>query len=159
MANILVAFFSKTGHTEQMAQSVRQGAEAAGADVDVRPVAEMQASMLLEYDGIILGSPTYYGQMAWEMKELLDESVKFHGKLEGKVGGAFASAGVLGGGAETTVLSLVNALLIHGMIVQGTSHGPHYGAVAIGAPDDDAAKACRALGERVACLAGKVTAQ
>jgi multimeric flavodoxin WrbA len=63
------------------------------------------------------GSPTYYGTMAWELKKLLDESVKFHGKLRGKVGGAFTSSANVGGGNETTVLDILKALLIHGMVV------------------------------------------
>ena len=51
---------------------------------------------LLKADGIILGSPTYYGTMAAEMKAFIDRSVKYHGKLEGKIGGAFSSGGGLG---------------------------------------------------------------
>ena len=157
MSKVLVAYFSETSNTEKMAELVAEGASKAGAEVTLAPVREVDLGGLPGYDGLILGSPTYYGQMAGEMKQLLDASVTFHGKLTGKAGGAFASAGVVGGGAETTVLSLIHALLIHGMVVQGTPTGGHYGPVSHGAPDDRAAKECRGLGERVARLAGKLS--
>ncbi|MBS3763896.1 MAG: NAD(P)H-dependent oxidoreductase, partial [Planctomycetes bacterium] len=112
---------------------------------------------LLKYDGIIIGSPTYYGDMCYEVKELLDASVKYHGKLTGKVGGAFASSANIGGGNETTIMSILQALLIHGMIVEGTADGDHYGPVSIGAPEERAISQCRELGERVARLAIKLS--
>jgi NAD(P)H dehydrogenase (quinone) len=83
--------------------------------------------------------------------------VKYHGKLAGKVGGAFASSGAIGGGTETTVLDIVQALLIHGMVVQGDPGGAHYGPVAFGAPDDRGRKECEKLGRRVAELAAKLS--
>jgi NAD(P)H dehydrogenase (quinone) len=86
--------------------------------------------------------------MAAQMKALLDKSVKYHGKLEGKVGAAFSSCGGLGGGVETTVLDLLRTLLIHGMIVQGDPWSSHYGAVSIGKPNASAKKECRRLGEK-----------
>ena len=90
------------------------------------------------------------------MKKLLDESVKFHGKLEGKVGGAFSSAAGIGGGNETTILSILEAMLIHGMVIQGAFSGDHYGPVAINKPDARAKKQCLALGRRMAKLAEKL---
>jgi NAD(P)H dehydrogenase (quinone) len=90
--------------------------------------------------------------MAAQIKELFDDSVKFHSKLEGKVGAAFASSANVGGGNETTVLDILNAMLIHGMIIQGDPQGDHYGAVAIGAPDSRATKQCVRLGSRIAKL-------
>jgi NAD(P)H dehydrogenase (quinone) len=95
----------------------------------------------------------YYGTMAAELKKLIDESVKHHGKLVGKVGGAFASSGGPGGGNETTVLDILKAQLVHGMIVQGDSGGDHYGPIAVGAPDERSRKECRKLGKRAAELA------
>jgi multimeric flavodoxin WrbA len=53
------------------------------------------------------------------------------------------------GGSETTILDLINALLIHGMIVQGTASGPHYGPISVGAPDEKACRECEKLGARV----------
>ena len=153
MAKILVVYYSRTGNTAQMAEAVAEGAGKAGAQVEVKEAGQATPDDLLEADGIIVGSPTYYGLPAAEIKQLLDESVKYHGKMSGKVGGAFASVGGLGGGSETTVLGIIQMLLIHGMIVQGNAEGSHYGPVSIGKPNDRALEECRALGERVANLA------
>jgi NAD(P)H dehydrogenase (quinone) len=90
------------------------------------------------------------------MKQYIDESVKYHGKLDGKVGGAFASAGGSHTGAETTIIALNEALLIHGMVVQGTSGSNHYGAASVGAPDENDKENCRKLGARVARLVKKL---
>lgn len=153
MPSVLVAYYTRSGHTEAMAKAVAEGVKSVeGVGVQVRPVGEVSPDDLLQYDGIILGSPVYYGSMAAEVKKLLDESVKHHGKLTGKVGGAFASSGVAGGGCETTILDLLNALLIHGLIIQGTASGPHYGPISVGAPDEKASAECQKLGARVAEL-------
>jgi NAD(P)H dehydrogenase (quinone) len=79
--------------------------------------------------------------------------VNVHGQLEGKVGGAFTSRGNLAGGNETTILSILEVMLIHGMIVKGTSQRDHYGPVALGRPDERAVGECRKLGQNVAELA------
>jgi len=158
MASVLITFYSRSGNTEKMAEAVAAGARrVSGVEVEVRAVAEVGPDDLLKPEGIIMGSPVYYGTMAAELKTLIDESVKHHGKLIGKVGGAFASSGGPGGGNETTVLDIVKALLIHGMIVQGDAQGDHYGAIAVGAPDDRSRKECEKLGRRVAELAVKLT--
>lgn len=149
---ILIIYSSKTGNTEKMAKYVGEGARSESVTVEVKRVENTQLEDLLKADGIIVGSPTYYGQMAGELKRFFDESVKYHGKLEGKVGAAFASSGVLGGGNETTVLSILTALLIHGMVVQGDHVGGHYGAVSVRKPDKKQAEACRRLGQRTARL-------
>jgi len=157
MAKMLVIFHSRGGNTKAMAELVGQGAAAVeGVDVTVKPVTQARAADLQEYDAIVMGSPTYYGLPAAEIKRLLDESVAFHGQLEGKVGGAFASSANIGGGNETTILAILEALLIHGMIVQGTSSGDHYGPVAIGKPDRRASDQCQAYGRRVATLAKRL---
>ena len=155
-SKVLVLYYSRTGNTKQMAELVAEGARAAGGDVILKDVGQTKADELLDYDAIVIGSPTYYGSMASEIKKLLDESVKFHGRLEGKVGAAFTSAANIGGGNETTILDILNALLIHGMVVQGNSAGDHYGPVSIGAPDERVRKQCRVLGERVVALAHKL---
>ncbi len=153
MARILVCYYSRTGHTQHMAEAVGQGAQRInGTEVEVKPIKEVDPHMLLEYDAIVMGSPTYYGTMAAELKHLIDESVAFHGQLEGKVGGAFASSANVGGGNETTVLDILKALLVHGMIVQGSSTGDHYGPVAIGEMDRRSEAQCINLGEMVAKL-------
>ncbi len=153
MAKILIIYYSRTGHTREMAEAVAVGAKGAGAETTICDVQNCSMDQLLEYDGIIAGSPTYYGLAAAPLKEFFDRSIVHHGKLEGKVGGAFSSAGILGGGSETTVLSILQIFLVHGMIVQGQARGNHYGAVAIRSPDEKAIEQCRQLGKRVGKLA------
>jgi NAD(P)H dehydrogenase (quinone) len=157
MAKILVIYYSKTGNTEKMAQLVAGGAKEEKVDVELKKVEDTKAEDLLKADGIIIGSPTYYGLPAASIKELLDKSVKYHGKLEGKVGGAFSSSVNIGGGNETTILAILEAFLIHGMIIKGTSGGDHYGPVSIEEPDKRAEKNCKELGLRVARLVIKLT--
>ena len=152
MPTVLIVYYSKSGNTEEMAKAVEEGVRSQGLKVIRKKVSRTTPKELLKVDGIILGSPNYYGTMAAEMKAFLDKSVQFHTKLEGKVGAAFSSGGVLGGGVETAVLEMTKALLIHGMIVQGSPRGSHFGAVAIGKPGPSAKKECRMLGERVAHL-------
>jgi NAD(P)H dehydrogenase (quinone) len=153
MAQILVVYDSRTGHTEKMAFAVAKGArQVEGVEVQVKKVSETGTKDLAEADGIILGSPTYYGLISGRLKALIDKSVKIHGKLEGKVGAAFTSSGGTASGAETTLLSMVQALLVHGMIVQGRANSKHYGAAAVGAPDREALKSCVDLGKRTASL-------
>ncbi|MCD6365148.1 MAG: NAD(P)H-dependent oxidoreductase [Planctomycetes bacterium] len=157
MARVLVCYYSRSGHTEHMAASVAKGAgEVQGANVELKSVADVSAGRLLDYDAIVMGSPVYYGMMAAEMKKLLDESVSIHGKLKGKVGGAFASSANIGGGNETTTLGILQAMLIHGMVIQGLPEGDHYGPVAIGDEDDRSRRQCLGLGRSVAELAVKL---
>ncbi|NLE30292.1 MAG: flavodoxin family protein [Phycisphaerae bacterium] len=156
MAKILVTYYSQTGHTQSMAEQVMQGAEAAGARVTVSDIQHISVQDLPGYDGIIIGSPTYYGLMAGSIKELIDQSVQYHGQLAGKIGGAFASSANIGGGNETTVLSILQVMLVHGMVVQGSATGDHYGPVGINVPDERVKKQCQALGRRVAELAIKL---
>ncbi|MBC8436348.1 MAG: NAD(P)H-dependent oxidoreductase [Candidatus Omnitrophica bacterium] len=127
-----------------------------GVEVLLKEVKDTAPDDLLKFDTIVIGSPTYYGTMSAEIKKLFDESVKFHGKLEGKVGAAFSSSANIGGGNETTILDILSAMLIHGMIIRGDSQGDHYGPVAIGAPDARAVKQCVRLGSRVAQLTKKL---
>jgi NAD(P)H dehydrogenase (quinone) len=156
MAKVLLVYYSRSGNTAQMAEQIKQGLVRGGVDVTSKTVAETRLDELLEYDGIVMGSPTYYGTMAAELKKLLDDSVKFHGKLDGKVGGAFTSSGALAGGNETTILHILGAMLVHGMVVQGDPRSDHYGPVAVGKPDDRSQKACVRYGERVAALVRKL---
>jgi NAD(P)H dehydrogenase (quinone) len=156
MAKVLVCYFSKTGNTEKMAQTISSVMKSRDFVVDLKRVEETKVDSLLDYDCIILGSPTYYGSMAWQIKKLLDESVKFHGQLSGKIGGAFSSAANVGGGNETTILDMLNGLLIHGMIIRGDHRGDHYGPVSIDAPDERALECCRQYAENLAELVKKV---
>ena len=157
MVTVLVVYDSKTGNTEKMAFEVAEGAKQVhGVKVITKKVDQTDIKDLLKADGIIVGSPTYYGQMSAGIKALVDESVEIHGKLEGKVGAAFTSSGGTASGAETTLLSILEAMLVHGMIVQGNSHSKHYGAAAVGSPNDKELILCRELGERTAVLVFKL---
>ena len=156
MAKVLIIYYSRTGHTEKMADVVEDAIRQEGVEAVKKKAEDVKVDELLNFDGIVIGSPTYYGTMAWPIKKLIDESVKFHGKLTGKVGAAFSSSANIGGGNETVILSILEALLIHGMIVQGEPKGDHYGPVGINEPDERALKGCRKLGETVASLVKKL---
>jgi NAD(P)H dehydrogenase (quinone) len=153
---VLIVYDSRSGNTEKMAYAVAEGVKAEEVDVEVKRVDEASVDELPLVDGLILGSPVYYGLPSGKIKEFIDASVKYHGRLEGKVGGAFASAGGTHTGAETTIISMIEALFIHGMVVQGTSSTNHYGAASVGAPDEDASEICKKLGQRVARLVKKL---
>ena len=159
MAKILVVYDSKTGNTEKMAFAVAEGAKQVGeGEVVVKKVDQTSLEDLADADGIIMGSPTYFGQMSYRLKALIDESVKIHEKLEGKVGAAFTSSGGTGTGAETTLLSILQAMLVHGMIVQGRADDKHYGAAAVETPNKKELQYCRELGKRTAILVKKLKA-
>jgi NAD(P)H dehydrogenase (quinone) len=157
MPKILVVFDSKSGNTETMALAVAKGAEMAGdLEVTVKRAEETKNSDLLAADGIIMGSPTYFGQMSAKLKAVIDESEKVHKDLTGKVGGAFTSSGGTASGGETTLLSIVQAMLIHGMIVQGRADDKHYGVAVMGAPKKRDLAECETLGRNVALLVKKL---
>jgi NAD(P)H dehydrogenase (quinone) len=153
MPKILVVYDSKSGNTETMALAVAKGAEKAGdLEVTVKRVEQTTNSDLLAADGIIIGSPTYFGQMSAKLKALIDESVQVHTQLTGKVGGAFTSSGGAASGGETTLMSIVQAMLIHGMIVQGRADDKHYGVAVTGAPKKKDLAECETLGRNIALL-------
>jgi NAD(P)H dehydrogenase (quinone) len=157
MTRILIVYDSKSGNTERMAIAVAEGARhVKNVDVDMKNVDQTSLDDLVYADGIAFGSPTYFGEMSGKLKTFIDESVKVYGKLEGKVGAAFTSSGGTASGAETTLLSIVQAMLVHGMIVQGRSGDKHFGAAAVGSPQESDLESCRDLGKRVAELASKL---
>ncbi|HCJ66019.1 MAG TPA: flavodoxin [Elusimicrobia bacterium] len=156
MAKVLIIYYSASGNTEEMAKMVKKGAETENVEVELKRVEQTNIEDLLEADGIIIGSPTYYGTLAAPIKKLIDESVKYHGELVGKVGGAFTSSANIGGGNETTIFSILEAFLIHGMVIQGAFDGDHYGPVSIGKPNKRAERECEELGRRVAELVLKL---
>lgn len=157
MPKVLVVYYSRSGHTESLAKAIAQAIAEEGLDVDCKNVEDANPDELLDTDGVVLGSPTYYGTMAAEMKKFIDDSVKHHGKLDGKIGAAFATAG--GMGQETTVLSLLEALLIHGMIVQGDFRGHHYGPTSLGKPGERDIQRCQRFGQRFASLVKQIKAK
>ena len=153
MRKILIVYYSRSGNTGEMAKAIAEGVrKVEGVEAEVKTVQETEIEELLDVDGVIIGSPTYYGSMSSEIKKFIDDSIKFHGRLEGKVGGAFSSSANIAGGNETTIMDILRSLLIHGMIVQGSSKGDHYGPVSIQAPDERSKKMCIEYGQRIAKL-------
>jgi len=142
-----------------MAGLVRDGAQSLPeTNVKLRSTTEATVQDLFWCDGIAVGSPTHAGLLSAAMKSWWDTAVKeAWGKVDGKIGCAFASSGGRGGGAELVCQSITTVLLNFGLLVFGIPDytGPgqtlHYGAIAAGAPaDGPEAEACRRLGRRLA---------
>jgi NAD(P)H dehydrogenase (quinone) len=142
MAKILVVYYSSYGHIETMAQAIAEGARSVeGAQVVVKRVPELvpeeiarksgmkidqdapiaDPNELGDYDAIIFGTPTRYGNMAAQMRNFLDQTggLWVKGALVGKVGSVFASTATQHGGQETTITSFHTTLLHHGMVIVG----------------------------------------
>lgn len=141
MAKVLVLYYSSYGHIETMAKAVAEGAVSAGATVDIKRVSETapaevvaaahfktdhdypeaQPDELAQYDAIIVGAPTRYGNMSSQMASFWDRTggLWFQGKLIGKVGGAFTSSATQHGGNEATLFSIHKVFLHHGLVVVG----------------------------------------
>jgi NAD(P)H dehydrogenase (quinone) len=197
MAKVLVLYYSSYGHIETMAGAVAEGARSAGAQVDIKRVPELvppevakashfkvdQAAPIAtvdelpNYDAIILGVPTRFGNMAAQMKNFLDQTggLWFTGKLVGKVGSVFASTATQHGGQESTILSTHTVLLHHGMVLVGLPYawqgqtkidevtgGSPYGATTISGgdgsrqPSANELEGARWQGRHVAEIAAKL---
>ncbi len=156
MAKGIVIYYSRSGNTEEMAQIIAEGMNESGLETECKAVGDVKIEDLGGYDAIVVGSPTYYGQMAGEVKGFFDELVSRHGQLDGKVGGAFTSSANIGGGNETTIMGIIEAMLISGLVVQGDPNGDHYGPVSIGKPDERVQEQCRRRGQRIAELTKKL---
>ena len=145
MTKILVLYYSTWGHIESMAEAVAEGAQSVndvevtikrvpetmpedtvkqmGAKTDQKaPVASPDE--LADYDAVIFGTPTRFGNMAGQMRNFLDQTggLWAGGKLIGKVGSVFASTGTQHGGQETTITSFHTTLFHHGMVVVGVPY-------------------------------------
>lgn len=161
MVKVLIAYESLTGNTEKMAKAVEQGVRVAGADVRIKKVDEAQLSDLEWADGIIIGSPTHFGTMSEKTNAFITRSIDILNRLESKVGAAFTSSAGTGTGAETTLLSLITAMISHEMVIVGAPRlGPEepgrYGAIAFGCPDKKALDDCKKLGKRVVDVVKKL---
>ncbi|MBC8459205.1 MAG: flavodoxin family protein [Deltaproteobacteria bacterium] len=159
MPKILIIYQSRTGNTAAMAEAVEEGVRKAGVEVVRKKIEDTNVDDLLEPEGIIIGSPTYFAATTAEVKRLIDDSIKHYKNLEGKVGAAFVSAGGLGGGGETAILDILRAFLVHGMIVPGFVSGGHYGPLSIGSPDEERKKVCVEFGSKVADIVKKLSAK
>lgn len=156
MKTVLVTYYSRTGNTKKLAELVATGLTAHGIKADLIPVDQVQIDSLPSYDGFIVGSPNYFGTIAWPVKKFIDESVKYYKKLEGKAAAAFTSEGIIGGGGDTVLLDILKTFLIHGCVVQGLTGVGHFGPVAIGTPDERIEKEVRILVERFSTLIEKL---
>ena len=197
MAKVLVLYYSMYGHIETMAKAVAEGARSvedtevivkrvpdlvpedvarkAGAKLDqAAPIATVDE--LSNYDAIIFGTPTRFGNMCAQMRNFLDQTggLWLKGNLIGKVGSVFASTATQHGGQETTITSFHNTLLHHGMIIVGVPYscreimsmteitgGSPYGAGTLAGPDgsrhpsENELKIARFQGAHVAGVARK----
>ncbi len=197
MTKVLVLYYSSYGHIERMAGAVAEGVREAGAEAVVKRVPELvprevaekngfkldQAAPIAtvdelpEYDAIIFGTPTRFGNMAAQMKNFLDQTggLWFQGKLIGKVGSVFTSSNTQHGGQESTILATHNVLLHQGMVIVGLpysfqgqmigseiSGGSPYGASTIAGadgsrqPSENELAGARFQGKHVANIASKL---
>jgi NAD(P)H dehydrogenase (quinone) len=148
MKKVLITYYSRSGNTQKMAQMIAEGLASRSITVNLIPVEEVQIDSLPEYDGFIVGSPNYFGTMAWPVKKFIDESIKYYKKLEGKAAAAFTSEAAIGGGGDAVLLDILKAFLIHGCVVQGLTGMGHFGPVAIGAPDERVEKEVKVFVKR-----------
>jgi NAD(P)H dehydrogenase (quinone) len=156
---ILILYFSKGGNTEKLAKKIVQGVEEAeGVTALLRNTERVTREDFISSHGIIAGSPVYFGVMAGELKKVFDDFIGVRRKMEGKVGAAFATSGDATGGKETTMMSIIQAFLIYGMVIVGDpmSATGHYGVACVGAPDKKTGENAIKLGRRVAELAKKL---
>ncbi|WP_457571407.1 flavodoxin family protein [Desulfovulcanus sp.] len=156
---ILVLYYSKGGNTKELAEAIAEGVDGVdGVSAVLKSTSEVTKEDFLNSAGIIAGSPVYFGVMAAELKKIFDDFVSLRRKMEDKIGAAFATAGSDTGGKETTIFSIIQAMMIYGMIIVGDpmSATGHYGVACVGAPDEKARENGRLLGRRVAELAKKL---
>lgn len=191
---ILVLYYSRHGSVAAMADDIALGVESTGMEARLRTVSAVsttceatepdipaEGAIYCTYDdlkncaGLILGSPTRFGNMAAPMKYFLDGTINLwlNGDLIGKPAAVFSSTASLHGGQETTLMSMMVPLLHHGMIIAGlpysnpeltttTTGGTPYGATHVAGQDNkplsaDEKTLCKALGKRVALISQKLS--
>ena len=156
---VLILYYSKGGNTRKLAEYVAQGVDSVpGATSLLKTTTEVLRDDFVDSAGIIAGSPVYFGGLAADLKRVFDEFVGIRKKMGNKVGAAFATSGDPSGGKETTIFSILQCLLIYGMIIVGDplEATGHYGVACVGAPDERIAEMARKLGKRVAELCLKL---
>ncbi len=156
---ILILYYSKGGNTRKVAERIAGGVESvSGVNALLKSTQEVKKEDFVDSAGVIAGSPVYFGSMAWDLKRVFDEYVVIRRKMENKVGAVFATSGDPSGGKETTMISIIQCLLIYGMIIVGDPMDAtgHYGAACVGTPDERTSENARKLGRRVAELCKKL---
>jgi NAD(P)H dehydrogenase (quinone) len=156
---ILVLYYSKGGNTRKLAEAIAEGVEMVeGVSASLKNTDNVSKDDFTSCKGIIAGSPVYFGTMAAQLKKVFDDYVSVRKKMEGKIGATFTTSGDPTGGKETTMMSIIQALLIYGMVIVGDpmSATGHYGVGCVGAPEIQYKENGRKLGQRVAQLAKKL---
>jgi NAD(P)H dehydrogenase (quinone) len=156
---VLILYYSKGGNTRKLAEAIAEGAgQVEGVDAVLRHTRDVSKDDFVAADALIAGSPVYFGTMAAQLKKVMDDYVGIRRKMENKVGAAFSTSADASGGKETTMMSIIQALLIYGMIIVGDpmSATGHYGTACAGAPDAADQENGRKLGRRVAELAKRL---
>jgi len=155
MSQVLVLYYSRSGNTKTLADAIAKGVQpVSDVDVIMRSTDQVTQADFLNSQGIIAGSPVYFGTLAWELKKVFDDFIGIRKKMENKIGAAFATSGDATGGKETTLFSIIQAMLIYGMIIVGDPMDAtgHYGTACVGEPDEIAMENGQKLGKRVAEL-------
>ena len=144
---LLIIYYSEKGGTKRMAEEIEKGAEKLGVKADVKRVEECTLDDLAEADGIAIGSPTYFSNVAWQVKKLIDESIVLYRKdhqLRDKVGGCFTSSGTRKDGMDCVrMLELAFGLHHRMKMVNGI-------VKASGDREEEVVKTCQEYGTEIA---------
>jgi NAD(P)H dehydrogenase (quinone) len=158
MGKVLVLYYSKDGNTLKMAKYVAEGVQQIpDTEMRLKSIGEATYADIYWCDGMALGSPTFLGTVAAEMKKFWEDLLPHWQKLDGKIACAFSSEGGWGGGAELTCQTLLTIMMNYGFLVFGMTDysGPqftaHYGATQAGEPrQEKEIESCRKIGKRLA---------
>jgi NAD(P)H dehydrogenase (quinone) len=157
MVKISILYYSKTGKTKEMAELMAESMiKTGGVQAKAMAIDAIDKEFLAESKTVVFGTPTYYANCAWQIKKWFDEDSAKNGyNLAGKLGAAFATANVPQGGADIANLTMLQHMLVKGMIVYsgGTTHGQpflHIGAAAWRDTFEKDKELIKTLGERLA---------
>ena len=142
---MLILYFSGSGNTKRMAKVIGEAMKSSAMSVTVEDVGKVDISLLPNYDNIVLGSPTYFSNVAWQVKKVIDESIVHYGgeKLKGKVAGIFTSAGTRRDGTDCLKMLEVALGFHHGMkVVEGILRVD-------GESDKEVEKRCQEYGKKL----------
>lgn len=149
-----IIYFSKSGKTKEMAEVIANGMKSvAGIEVGIFDLEQIDYDFLAESNAVVFGTPTYYANTCWQIKKWFDESRNI--KLGGKIGAVFATADFAQGGADTAILTIINHLMVKGMLVYsgGSAMGLpyiHLGAVALKENFEQSKPMFEIFGQRIA---------
>ena len=155
---VLILYYSKSNNTKKLAEEIAKGVASTGLDAVLKNTEEVTKDDFRKSAGVIAGSPVYFGVMAAQLKKVFDDFVGIRREMENKVGAAFATGNHHTGGKETTIFSILQCMLIYGMIIVGDpmDASGHYGVACCKEPDETAASDGFKLGRRVAELCSKL---